>query len=540
MVERTLISFPSQLQLIERLQHLIYLSSSMVFISGEKGSGKSTLIEQLSNQLPHKTRQVFITLSETISIQQARLKIISQLFEQPLFDADDSLLNILVLLKKQQPADLARVVVIDNANWLPVEIVDELAQVIHQKALFTENEINFILVGEEPSNRSMVDRIKHLPELENVATLAFTLPPLIFSEAQKLLSHCLSQAGYVAKVQHQDALAKQLKNCQGIPEKILALASEISNGGIEDSNPSWLKQRFPALLLMVVMLAIAGGLAFVLYPQFIKKQVEFTEIVETQEVLLEDIPSIGISPDESSHSQLTEPLAGEWSAETSVVIDSELSVGIADNEERITIPESELLEIATSESLATIEKQDVEISEINIAPTDQVSDELLIFSDESESIKDEVKLDGSRSNEVNLKDELVTEEPLITVQPLNELITSSKDATTASKPDHQAIDNNFFTAKEQLLAVDENLYTLQLSGMSSYKSLQDFIKVHQLPQKDLYLYQTMRNGKKWYVVIYGQYQNVQAANRAAKQLPGTLSRLDSWAKRYASVHQDLN
>ena len=72
MVERTLISFPSQLQLIERLQHLLYLSSSMVFISGEKGSGKSTLIEQLSNQLPNKTQQAFITLVEPTSIAQLR------------------------------------------------------------------------------------------------------------------------------------------------------------------------------------------------------------------------------------------------------------------------------------------------------------------------------------------------------------------------------------------------------------------------------------------------------------------------------------
>ena len=91
----------------------------MVFISGEQGSGKSTLVEQLSNQLPDKTQQAFIRLAEPISAAQIRQKVISQFFEQPLFDADDSLLNSLLLLKKKQTSDIARVMVIDNAQLLP-------------------------------------------------------------------------------------------------------------------------------------------------------------------------------------------------------------------------------------------------------------------------------------------------------------------------------------------------------------------------------------------------------------------------------------
>ena len=74
MVERTLISLPSQLQLIERLQHIIYLSSSLIFVSGEAGSGKSTLTENVSNALPSDLQQVYISLiketSEKISCKE--------------------------------------------------------------------------------------------------------------------------------------------------------------------------------------------------------------------------------------------------------------------------------------------------------------------------------------------------------------------------------------------------------------------------------------------------------------------------------------
>ncbi|MCP5080054.1 MAG: ATP-binding protein, partial [Psychromonas sp.] len=221
MVERTLISFPSQLQLIERLQHLLYLSSSMVFISGEKGSGKSTLIEQLSNQLPNQTQQAFITLSEPSTVAQVRQQIISQLFDPPLFDADDRLTNSLLILKEKQSEDVARVVVIDNAQLLPEQILIELAEVIKQKAFITDHEINFILLSDESTNKRFIDSINSSVDHQSVSTLTFKLAPLSNGEAKQLLNHRFVQVGYSAQVEHKDALTKQLLACQGIPEKIL-------------------------------------------------------------------------------------------------------------------------------------------------------------------------------------------------------------------------------------------------------------------------------------------------------------------------------
>ncbi len=57
MVVRRQVAIPSQLQLLQRLQHLLYLSSSLTFMSGEQGCGKTALLEQLSNQLPDSIQQ---------------------------------------------------------------------------------------------------------------------------------------------------------------------------------------------------------------------------------------------------------------------------------------------------------------------------------------------------------------------------------------------------------------------------------------------------------------------------------------------------
>ena len=96
-----------------------------------------------------------------------------------------------------------------------------------------------------------------------------------------------------------------------------------------------------------------------------------------------------------------------------------------------------------------------------------------------------------------------------------------------------------FTPASSLLAINESKFTLQLTGMSSAKSLQEFISTHQLPREDVYLYKTLRNNKPWYVVIYGQFESRNIANNATNNLPDTLSNMGSWAKDYASVHRDL-
>jgi DamX protein len=90
-----------------------------------------------------------------------------------------------------------------------------------------------------------------------------------------------------------------------------------------------------------------------------------------------------------------------------------------------------------------------------------------------------------------------------------------------------------------LLAVNPNYYTLQLVAMVSESSLKEFIKEHQLADKDIYVYHTIRNEKNWYMVIYGQFESRKIALVEAGKLAKSSSKLASWVKKYASVHQDL-
>jgi len=528
MVERTLISFPSQLQLIGRLQHLLYLSSSMVFISGEKGSGKSTLIEQLSNQLSDTTQQAFIYLAEPVSVKQIRLQIISQLFDQPLFDADDTLFNSLMQLKNDQNANIARVVVIDNAELLPKELLHELANVIKHKSLICDNEINFVLLSDELHNNQMLKQVKQAKDNQAITALAFKLSPLEIGEANKLLAHCLTQVGYSPKIQHQDAIAKQLVNCQGIPEKILLLATKVSSGKLKDEQQSWFKARFPAILLMLVLLSVLAGLSIYLYPKFIKPQAELTAIVQDDAILLDEIHSSDVVTGKQNIGKENEALAGQWSNEKKLIDDNKLKVGVADSEERTVIDGSQLLELEkSSQAIAFADDEDLSHDpELSVlAPAIEQID-ITAEGANIELIAEEAEPDASG----------LTVTKATTAQ---QIANSTQFPPSQEEAQREATTHKPFISSDILLAVDPDFYTLQLAAMSSEKSLQEFIVTHQLVGKNFSIYQTVRSGGNWYVVIYGQFENRSAALREAQELSNSPTKLESWVKKYALVHQDL-
>lgn len=545
MVERRLISLPSQLQLLDRLQHLAYISSSLILISGELGAGKTTLAELLFNKLPNEQLQLFIALSEPLSDAKIRTQIITQLYEHPLFDADDSLFNSISLLQQKHNKNESTVIVLDNAELLSPQLLIELAQLIRDKERFTQNEINIVLLIDENRIELTVDTVSQLP---GSSYIEFKVDPLSKDEATRLLKHLFNQSDYSPQLQHQDALLKQLVTCVGLPQNIIRLADNICSGEEKSHPPLWLKTVLPAVSMMLLLLLISGGIVYILYPQFIKPEQITTvaqEIVEDPSQLLDEITDRQLTAENSEKSPSTEPLAGEWADKESEDIQANLlSVGIADESaQRTVIPEQQILALPDLEkehlSLAQGEAESLSESQILALP-DLEKEPLSLVQDEADTVSEvqalilpdsEKELHSAPQADVVEKqsEPLEAEQILVIEEKIKEL------EQAASSVENKAVQ----TIQERLSAVPASYYTLQLSGMSSKKSVQEFTAKHNLPQKNITVYQTIRNDKSWYVVIYGQYENRQAALHASKNLPGSFANMNSWIKTYQIVHQDL-
>ncbi|WP_299663671.1 AAA family ATPase [uncultured Psychromonas sp.] len=638
MVERTLISLPSQLQLIERLQHLIYLSSSLIFVSGEAGAGKSTLTENLSNTLPADLKQVYVSLVNEPTAAKLRQQIISQLFDKALFNAEDKLLDSILRLQQAENRSLNRLIIIDNADHLPADFIAELCELFSDNNLAQDNTLNVLLLTEQTATEQYLDYIDtHLASRikDFLNHVELTLPVLNTQEANALLQHNFQQVDYHAKLQHQDALNQQLRLCNGNPQKIIKLADDLSQGLLKPITTSWVQTRLPAIALMLFLVAIVSAIAVYLYPKFIpNKSLSEAENaqapIDSTYIALEEIKEVEGMPEEHNSSEVNavedneedsedsktvaadtqaplnegpEKLAASWADLDIDVIDNQSQVGLSDaTEKRVVISGQQLLELSvaieakdadvneqvlleddsytplTAPSITTETSVEASTGKVNQTENEQQVPLLLRLPVDNENnlVENETITDNLNDSKALLNSEQTATTEQETVLDKQYTIETVSDAssedlvndnelenkalplsiaeqlpvninTAAVETAAQPVNNintsvkqeSLFTDSETLFAKDASHYTLQLSGMASREYLIEFQNQYRSSLENIYIYQTVRQAKPWYVIIYGDYDSVKSAQLAAKNLPNAFRNMPSWVKKWQVVHNDL-
>ena len=91
-----------------------------------------------------------------------------------------------------------------------------------------------------------------------------------------------------------------------------------------------------------------------------------------------------------------------------------------------------------------------------------------------------------------------------------------------------------------ILSQDATSYTIQIIGVSTEKSLLDFVKRNQLlKQNEIAYYETTFRGNPWYQALYGIYPTKQAAYRVANRLPKNIRHAGPWIRRLSGVQQAI-
>ena len=560
MVERTLISLPSQLQLIERLQHLIYLSSSLIFVSGESGSGKSTLTENLSNTLDSDLQQIYISLANAPTAEQIRQQIVGQLYDRPLFNADDNLLDTILRLHASESKQTNKLLIIDNANNLPKGFILELCELFSGEDFVQDTALNILLLADEAANQQSLDYIEDnlISRMKSALNhVEFKLPTLSGQESLSLLQHNFQQVDYQPELQHQEALRHQLKQCNGNPQKIIQLAEDLSQGEIAPQRNYWLKTALPAILLMFVLVAIVSYFGNYLYPLLIAEKVEdetlstvdVSQPVDEEKIANTDTLTEVVSEkaeDEEAlvEDELQEALAGSWNKSEDEITDNKKEVGLADKKgERTVLSDQQLFELtlfSEASKVKPIESEDSVKSELPVkrvtttpvsAPT-PVSVQPVTTPVLTNEKAEEGTLLSALAKKIDLKEKATKK-----IEPSKSAKASK--ATPQNSVLESVQKSGEFTPTNILLAKSADHYTLQLSGMASKRYFSLFKKQYNFPQENLFLYETVYKNKPWFVVLYGDYDSVASAQLAAKKLPGDFNGMPSWVKQWQLVHNEL-
>ncbi len=207
----------------EALAHLLYgvnESGGFIQLTGEVGTGKTTVVRTLLSRVPHHA-DVAVILNPRVTPVEFLLTICEEL-GLGIADADrDSVKQMVDALNRRllaSHADGRRVIVIvDEAQNLSAEVLEQVRLLTNLETP-TQKLLQIILIG-QPELRELLDRTE-LRQLAQRITGRYHLEPLSREETQGYVRHRLRVAGATEEIFTPSALAEVHRVSTGIPRVI--------------------------------------------------------------------------------------------------------------------------------------------------------------------------------------------------------------------------------------------------------------------------------------------------------------------------------
>lgn len=180
----------------EALAHLLYGVSGggFVMLTGEVGTGKTTIIRCLLEQLPEQTDIAFI-----LNPKSDRLELLSTICDElgigipqknlGIKDLTDSLSHYLL---KNHERGRRTILLIDEAQLLPMDTLEQIRLLTNLETT-TQKLLHIMLVG-QPELKEIVGK-PELRQLSQRITARFHLHPLSLPETEAYIKHRLKVAG---------------------------------------------------------------------------------------------------------------------------------------------------------------------------------------------------------------------------------------------------------------------------------------------------------------------------------------------------------
>jgi len=471
-------SFYNGEQIEQRLNLLLHLARSsdkVGLLLAEEGVGKSTLLTQIQLNSGDDLRVCRIDADASLDSPTFIAKCLRS------FGVDDAgeLQNRHEELLKERVKRLLKL------NIRPLLLIDDIDAIsadnlaIIMDWLSWQDDDEYLLQAIVTSNRTM-------PELDNIhgRLQRVDLPSLAEGELDAYLMHRLEAVGFKGELPFSAKDLKQFyRQSAGLPALVNQLAHQTLLG-LKVSSKLGSQSGFKAASL-VRWIGVAGlALTLILLLVFQDK----INALFKQESHQEDRVDQSFNLEEEMVTTIV--VGGD------PIIDSEQA-------ER-----DELTQLVAE--LPAVDEQAIGvIEEKNQATT-----------------VDEIAIESS---DIAAVDNLIPE-TIERVQVAEEVIIKELEDVLDSAPlAHQ---------QDWILQQQSTHYTFQLMGSWEHEEVIEFIDKYDL-SGDLAEFQSDRNGRVWYALIYGVYDNKQIALQQSSRWPVPLNTLPSWLRRFDSVQKQI-
>lgn len=494
--ELRVLEIESQLELLNRLQLLTRFGSNLINISGAKGSGKSWLAQRYLEAWSQDKNQSLLMCHQNQSDEQMRAILLKQVVADALFNETDPMAESFAYLMQGRSCDV--VIVIDDAHLLSENLLAELWALILEAQTNPAWTVNVILFTTGSALQPVLTRLSYGQEMKPIA---LDIEPLTEKDAEAFSEMLVVK--YVTDAGMKKKIRQAVQKTPPLPGALMALGeSKVERKIIIRSiigSPAVI-----AAFAVLLLLLLAGGY-FWFFSQPVPEAETEQAVPESQVETIEPtvLPADGslVSGAESKAGNAAseapddvEPVADDTLALPPEIQDSTDSVGQADDGQRVVVPAQVVDALIEGD-------QEVDASVIDNAVADaeqQAAEQTDIVEEQSEPVEA-----ANQSLDV-------IPPPVIT----------------------------FSFAKDELAAVPETHYTLQLAALLSLEEVEQFIQEHQLSGQ-VRVYPTVRNDVEWFIVTYQDFTSIQAARDARLQLPESIQILEPWAKSMRQVHREL-
>lgn len=453
-----------QIRLLSRLQLAIGSKSSLCFLHGDSGVGKSYLVNAFAEQAA-QSLCIKLSYRKGTDLTQFTQQIICELATDEFLDLNQPLLNAIQqhMANHNQPITL----IVDNASDLPQPILGMLWHSVNDYARKQGAGPNFsvIVIGE--SNWAL-PLFSALDKKENSLVGEFQLNPLDKEQARDFMMTVHSQWS-----DHRiEQFLKTLKPKYRLPKQLIYAQS--------DFNDNTGKKRLLWLLSSVLLISFIGLAAAVYF-------LPFSESPQTADI--DVMPSLVVSQDKPDESIQQDQMTSSEPA-------PDLPESLIEQQPSVEESQPVVIEqVARQQKSLAVDEPPVKnktVPAIELPQTDVIE-----VDDEQKQIIEAVEL-------------------------------ASQVATEPTWPFDEAT----------LLSVPSSSYSLMLGGYSSEQLLTKIFDSLS-NATDIYQYKTIRNGKAWYVLLYGSFETQAAANQVRFALPEYLSEFTPWPKPFTTIHQEI-
>jgi general secretion pathway protein A len=207
----------------EALAHLLYginESGGFIQLTGEVGTGKTTVVRTLLSRVPHHA-DVAVILNPRVTPVEFLLTICEEL-GLPVEHADrDSVKQMVDALNRRLLSAHAEgrriIVIVDEAQNLSAETLEQVRLLTNLETP-TQKLLQIILIG-QPELRELLDRID-LRQLAQRITGRYHLKPLSREETEGYVRHRLRVAGAAGEIFTPGALREVYRLAAGIPRVV--------------------------------------------------------------------------------------------------------------------------------------------------------------------------------------------------------------------------------------------------------------------------------------------------------------------------------